>query len=178
MFFLLKLLFLPIWLPLKLVGELIEHSGRGHRSRRNYGAQGRNTGYGCMAVLAVVVVIAVIGAVVDGCSSSAQPAGQNPATSLAPLISVSPTPSPSTVAHHRRHHRHRPRNHHHHHAAVVPVATHSAAPSQSCYPLTNGGNCYEPGEFCRLSDEGVTGVAGDGERIKCEDNNGWRWEPI
>jgi hypothetical protein len=23
----------------------------------------------------------------------------------------------------------------------------------------------------------VTGVAGDGETITCEDNDGWRWEP-
>jgi hypothetical protein len=22
------------------------------------------------------------------------------------------------------------------------------------------------------------GVAGDGEKIVCEDNNGWRWEPV
>jgi hypothetical protein len=46
-----------------------------------------------------------------------------------------------------------------------------------CHPLTSGGNCYEPGEFCRASDHGVTGVAGDGETITCEDVNGWRWEP-
>jgi len=55
----------------------------------------------------------------------------------------------------------------------------AAAPStpSGCYPLTNGGNCYEPGEFCRNSDHGVSGVAGDGKRIICEDNDGWRWEP-
>jgi hypothetical protein len=28
-----------------------------------------------------------------------------------------------------------------------------------------------------LADHGTTGIAGDGERIICEDNNGWRWEP-
>lgn len=50
-------------------------------------------------------------------------------------------------------------------------------PTPSCYPLTNGGNCYEPGEYCRNSDHGATGVAGNGEAIICEDNNGWRWEP-
>jgi hypothetical protein len=44
--------------------------------------------------------------------------------------------------------------------------------------LTNSGNCYEPGEFCRSTDHGVSGVAGDGEAIECEDNNGWRWEPV
>jgi hypothetical protein len=50
-------------------------------------------------------------------------------------------------------------------------------PKASCHPLTNGGNCYEPGEFCRDSDHNVTGLAGDGEVITCEDNDGWRWEP-
>jgi hypothetical protein len=47
----------------------------------------------------------------------------------------------------------------------------------SCYPTTNSGNCYEPGEYCRADDHGASGVAGDGESITCEDNNGWRWEP-
>lgn len=50
------------------------------------------------------------------------------------------------------------------------------APRQ-CYPKTDSGNCYEPGEYCRESDHGKSGIAGDGESITCEDNNGWRWEP-
>jgi hypothetical protein len=66
------------------------------------------------------------------------------------------------------------------HSAVPPPAPTSAAapPPASCSPLTNGGNCYEPGEYCRTSDRGTSGVAGDGEKITCEDNNGWRWEPV
>lgn len=52
-----------------------------------------------------------------------------------------------------------------------------AAPVVGCHPLTNGGGCYEPGEFCRSTDHGVRGVAGNGEAIECEDDNGWRWEP-
>jgi len=51
------------------------------------------------------------------------------------------------------------------------------APPAACYPLTNSGKCYEPGEFCRTSDHGRRGVAGNGEAIVCVDNNGWRWEP-
>lgn len=51
-------------------------------------------------------------------------------------------------------------------------------PAATCHPLTNSGKCYEPGEFCRESDAGVIGLAGDGETIKCENNNGLRWEPI
>lgn len=50
--------------------------------------------------------------------------------------------------------------------------------ARTCTPLTNGGKCYEPGEFCRKSDHGATGVAGNGETIVCTDNNGWRWEPL
>jgi hypothetical protein len=68
-------------------------------------------------------------------------------------------------------------------AQVAPVTSPPApAPAPptaaSCYPLSDEGTCYEPGEFCRDSDHGATGVAGDGERIECEDNDGWRWEPI
>jgi hypothetical protein len=59
---------------------------------------------------------------------------------------------------------------------VPPPSPTTAAPA-SCYPLTVGGNCYEPGEYCRSSDHGVTGRAGNGEAIVCQDNNGWRWEP-
>jgi len=60
-------------------------------------------------------------------------------------------------------------------AAPAPP-TASAAPT-GCYPLSNEGTCYEPGEYCRDDDHGASGVAGDGEAIVCEDNNGWRWEP-
>jgi hypothetical protein len=55
---------------------------------------------------------------------------------------------------------------------VAPVAT-----AQSCTPLSDEGTCYEPGEYCRNSDHGASGVAGDGESITCTDNDGWRWEP-
>ena len=66
---------------------------------------------------------------------------------------------------------------------AAPAPAPSAASSSSavapsgCYPKTDGGNCYEPGEFCRTTDHGIHGVAGDGKAIICEDNNGWRWEP-
>jgi hypothetical protein len=42
--------------------------------------------------------------------------------------------------------------------------------------MTDSGGCYEPGEHCRDSDHGMSGVAGDGETITCEDNDGWRWD--
>lgn len=60
-----------------------------------------------------------------------------------------------------------------------PTTAPAAAPStpSGCHPLTDGGKCYEPGEYCRDSDHGASGVAGDGKTITCEDNDGWRWEP-
>jgi hypothetical protein len=66
-------------------------------------------------------------------------------------------------------------------AAPAPPPTTAASPpptAASCHPLSDEGTCYEPGEFCRDSDHGMTGVAGDGEAIECEDNDGWRWEPV
>lgn len=57
-----------------------------------------------------------------------------------------------------------------------PNSTPTATPS-GCSPKTSSGNCYEPGEYCSTADRGVTGVAGNGEPIVCENNNGWRWEP-
>lgn len=63
-------------------------------------------------------------------------------------------------------------------AAPPPPPPPAPAPAATCHPLTNSGKCYEPGEFCRESDAGVVGLAGDGETIKCENNNGLRWEPV
>jgi hypothetical protein len=61
----------------------------------------------------------------------------------------------------------------------APPTTAPAPPPQpsGCHPMTSSGNCYEPGEFCPHADAGMSGVAGDGEAIICEDNNGLRWEP-
>ena len=58
-----------------------------------------------------------------------------------------------------------------------PTAVPAPSTAASCYPLTNSGRCYEPGEYCRKADYGTSGVAGNGEKIVCENKNGWRWEP-
>jgi len=62
-------------------------------------------------------------------------------------------------------------------SGAVTAATPSAAATAGCHPLSDEGTCYEPGEFCRTTDHGLSGVAGDGKAITCEDNDGWRWEP-
>ena len=84
------------------------------------------------------------------CRASLRPRKVKPVQVAAP---PSPAPAPSSPA-------------------VAPPPT-----TTSCYPRSDSGTCYKPGEFCRTSDHGMTGVAGDGEKIICEDNNGWRWEP-
>ena len=78
-------------------------------------------------------------------------------TSAAPAYTPPPVPAPTTQA---------------------PQPVQTTAQPQGCSPQTDSGKCYEPGEYCRDNDHGVTGVAGDGEAIKCEDNDGWRWEPV
>jgi len=90
--------------------------------------------------------------------------------------------APYRPGHHVRH-KPRQRARHIRTPRPAPVRTPSPTPvaqpstAASCYPLSNEGTCYEPGEFCRDSDHGATGLAGDGEKIVCEDNDGWRWEP-
>jgi hypothetical protein len=62
--------------------------------------------------------------------------------------------------------------------SAPPAPPHTLAPAPAgCHPLSDEGTCYEPGEYCRDSDHGVTGVAGDGKTITCEDSDGWQWEP-
>ncbi len=61
---------------------------------------------------------------------------------------------------------------------TVPTSTPSTTTgSSACYPIDNEGGCYEPGEYCRDDDHGMTGRAGNGSIITCEDDNGWYWEP-
>lgn len=61
-----------------------------------------------------------------------------------------------------------------------PAVTHAPAPvthaaTGTCHPTTSSGHCYQPGELCPKKDRGLSGVAGDGKAITCEDHGGWRW---
>ncbi len=125
-------------------------------------------------VATVVIIIAVIIFAVIS-NASQHPAAPDPVATLVPAV----TPAPGTPAPRPHHHRHR----HHHHAVQLapptqaPPPTPAAAAPTGCYPLSDEDTCYEPGEFCRDSDAGMQGVAGDGQAIICEDNDGLRWEP-
>jgi len=129
---------------------------------------------GRMRYMALIVFVLALAA---GCGSAAS---STPTQSVVPAATSSTSPSPSMSPTST--------------STPTPTLTHTVvaapasrpaktspaatAPAASCYPLSNGGNCYEPGEYCRKSDHGASGVAGDGKKILCENNDGWRWEPI
>ncbi|MEV8088752.1 hypothetical protein [Streptomyces nigra] len=47
----------------------------------------------------------------------------------------------------------------------------------TCSIVSNSGNCYSAGQFCRNSDHGATTTTADGTRIKCVYSaNAWRWK--
>jgi phosphatidylserine/phosphatidylglycerophosphate/cardiolipin synthase-like enzyme len=62
-------------------------------------------------------------------------------------------------------------------ATPPPAQAPTAAAAGGCSPIDDEGGCYEPGEYCRDDDHGMTGRAGDGQAITCEyDNGDWYWE--
>ena len=64
-------------------------------------------------------------------------------------------------------------------SSPAAAASHSAATaSASCHPVSDKGTCYKPGETCRNSDHGNSGVTASGEAIICQEKNGWRWEQV
>jgi hypothetical protein len=44
-----------------------------------------------------------------------------------------------------------------------------------CHPLSSSGHCYKAGQLCRQSDSGLRGIAINGSKIVCKNNNGMRW---
>jgi hypothetical protein len=143
--------------------------------------QGRLTRSSLAAVTAVLLALS------SGCSTPPTSAG-HPSTVPSPTATASTVALPATVPATSRTvvtalPSHRTSTSPAATKVIVPAPTSAAppvqsAPAASCHPLTNGGNCYEPGEFCRKTDHGSTGVAGDGKPIVCINNNGWRWEPV
>jgi hypothetical protein len=120
-----------------------------------------------------VALLAVITVSAAACNSNPPgPADIKPVASAAasspaqatPTQSPAPAPTPTTQVP----------------PPPAPVTQPPAAPPPppaGCYPLSDEGTCYEPGEYCRDRDAGMTGLAGDGETIVCENNDGLRWEP-
>lgn len=57
----------------------------------------------------------------------------------------------------------------------LPV-THS--PTALPTPAPSPFRTRRPGALCSKDDHGMTGTSAKGEALRCEDNNGWRWEPL
>ncbi|MFI9333848.1 hypothetical protein [Streptomyces althioticus] len=48
--------------------------------------------------------------------------------------------------------------------------------SGTCSIVSNAGNCYQAGQYCRNSDHGATTTTAGGARITCRySSNAWRW---
>ncbi|WP_406124093.1 hypothetical protein [Streptomyces sp. NBC_00989] len=49
----------------------------------------------------------------------------------------------------------------------------------TCTIVSNAGNCYSAGQFCRNSDHGAITTTASGTKIKCAySSNAWRWTYI
>ncbi|MFF8863698.1 hypothetical protein ACF08B_16770 [Streptomyces sp. NPDC015139] len=54
--------------------------------------------------------------------------------------------------------------------------TGSGTHAGTCSIVSNAGNCYAAGQFCRNSDHGATTTTASGSRIRCAySSNAWRW---
>jgi hypothetical protein len=126
-----------------------------------------------LAWLLTALTVVIFLVVTNNHGQNSNAAAAIPTVPAATSPAVSPTPA---TKHHRKHHKHQ---HKSSNAAPSPVTSvqQPTGGSAGCYPTSDEGTCYQPGEYCRDNDHGVTGVAGDGETITCEYNDGWRWEP-
>ena len=187
-----------VLLPFKILWEIAEHSGhRRHHRRRRRAPVRRNVpsvhrqhvipapqgpaGPGrwqslppsrkalIIALPLAFVLLIALGSAVGSPGPSSPPA-QAPASGATPAegVAAAPASGPALVRHHHK------RHHRKHRSAVASPAP--APTSGSCHPIAASGKCYEPGEFCPRADAGMTGMAGDGEKIICADI-GLRWKP-
>ncbi|QFQ99624.1 hypothetical protein F9278_29620 [Streptomyces phaeolivaceus] len=56
------------------------------------------------------------------------------------------------------------------------TGTDAGTDTGTCSIVSNSGNCYSAGQFCRNSDHGAVTTTEDGTEIKCAySSNAWRW---
>ncbi|MEV0503354.1 hypothetical protein AB0I84_37960 [Streptomyces spectabilis] len=61
-------------------------------------------------------------------------------------------------------------------APTAPPAPTTKTPLGKCSIISNSGNCYRAGQFCRNSDHGAATTTASGQRITCRfSSNAWRW---
>ncbi|GAA2571078.1 hypothetical protein GCM10010304_06830 [Streptomyces roseoviolaceus] len=60
--------------------------------------------------------------------------------------------------------------------AAQAAGSGSGSGSGTCSIVSNSGNCYQAGQFCRNSDHGAATTTAGGTRITCTYSaNAWRW---
>lgn len=55
------------------------------------------------------------------------------------------------------------------------VDTSGSSDTGTCSIVSNSGNCYEAGQYCRNRDHGASTTDAGGTGITCAYRNGWRW---
>lgn len=199
MFALIRAALWLLLLPLRIFWEIIEYSGHhrryhchrqrapGHRSvpsmQRQPFARGQHGPAGprhrrslpsrhkvlMVALPLAFVLLITLGLAFGPPGPSSSPPAHAPASGAGPAAGIAAPVTGAALM------RHRPKRHPRHHRVVAAPAP---APTPArCHPIAASGNCYKPSDFCSHADAGMTGVAGNGEKIICEKNKGWRWEP-
>jgi hypothetical protein len=101
-----------------------------------------------------------------------------PATTITATVTATPRPGPTVTETVRAKAKPRPT------VTVTRTAAAKAADTSgggqdsvgTCSIVSNSGNCYSAGQFCRSSDHGAATETASGARIKCTySSNAWRW---
>ncbi|TPQ15812.1 hypothetical protein [Streptomyces sporangiiformans] len=101
-----------------------------------------------------------------------------PATTITATVTATPEPGPTVTATVKAKAKPRPT------VTVTETAAAQAADTNSgsedsvgtCSIVSNSGNCYAAGQFCRNSDHGAVTTTASGAEIKCAySSNAWRW---
>ncbi|MFR0358590.1 hypothetical protein [Streptomyces sediminimaris] len=138
--------------------------------------------FGGAGLLVASLILAV-----TGCGGGQQPAATKarPATTVTATVTATPEPGPTVTETVTAKPKPRPT------VTVTRTVTAKAAGTYSgsggsssgsrgstgtCSIVSNAGNCYSAGQFCRNSDHGAVTTTAGGAAIKCVyRSNAWRW---
>ncbi|WP_189262761.1 hypothetical protein [Streptomyces fuscichromogenes] len=103
-----------------------------------------------------------------------------PSTTITATVTATPEPGPTVTETVKAKAKPAPT------VTVTRTATAKAADSGSnqdstgtCTIVSNAGNCYAAGQFCRNSDHGAVTTTASGVKIKCAySSNAWRWTSV
>ncbi|MEU1301782.1 hypothetical protein [Streptomyces shenzhenensis] len=125
----------------------------------------------------------IAGALIVGAGNSEQEpveARVKPATTITATVTATPKPGPTVTETVKAKAEPGPTVTVTKTAAAKAADTNGDSGSQdstgTCSIVSNSGNCYSAGQFCRNSDHGAITTTAGGARIKCTySSNAWRW---